>query len=155
MTTRHCRSKQGSIFPWPHFQAPDQPHCLRPLYLPALQRLLPASLPPSPTMQTSPIPTIPETSTEVLMLIRRAQIRTTPMRSPNPPASLHRRKHNRDTRRSPTLASSSSTIAMGRGTTTNNKLKGSSQRRRRRSPLRTRLSLTHSRPSNNRPRHAQ
>jgi hypothetical protein len=155
VTTRHCRSKQGPIFPWARFQAPDQPHCLRLLYLPELQRLLPTSLPPSPTIQTSPIPTILVTSSEVPTLIRRAQIRTTPMRTPSPPVNLHRRKHNRDTRRSPTLANSNSTTAMGRGTTINNKLRGSSQRRRRRSRLRTRLSSTHSRHSNNRQRHAQ
>ena len=105
-------------------------------------------------MQTSAIPTIPVTSSEVLTLIRRAQIRTTPTRTPSPPVHLDRRKHKRDTRRSPTLASSSSTTAMGRGTTINNKLRGSSQRRRRRSLLRTLLSSTHSsRHSNNRQRH--
>jgi hypothetical protein len=106
-------------------------------------------------MQTSPIPTILVTSTEVLTLIRRAQIRTTPIRTPSPLANLHRRRHNRDTRRSPTLASSSSTTAMGRGTTINNKLRDSSQSRRRRSPLRTRLSSTHNRHSNNRQRRVQ
>jgi hypothetical protein len=155
VTTLHCKSKRVPIFPWPHFRAPDQPHCLRLLYLPELQRLLLTSLPPSLTMQTSLIPTILATSTEVLTHIRRAQIRTTPTRSHSPPANLHRRKHNRDTRRSPTLASNSSTTAMVRGTTISNKLRASSQRRRRRLPLRTRLFSTHSRHSNNRQRHAQ
>ena len=156
VTTRHYRSKQGSIFPWAHFQAPDQPHSLRLLYLLLLElrQLLPIS-PPPPAIQTSPIPTILATSTEVLTPIRRAPIHTTPTLTPSPPANLDKRKPNRDTRRSLTLASSSSTTAMGRGTTINNKLRGSSQRRRHRSPLRTRLSSTHSRHSNNRQRHAQ
>jgi hypothetical protein len=157
VTTRHCRSKQGSIFPRAHYQVPDQRHCPRLLYLLLLelQHLLPTSPLPSPTIQTSPIPTILVTSTEVLTLIRRALIHTTPTLTPSPPANLDKRNLNRDTRRSPTLASSSSTTAMGHGTTINNKFLASSQRRRHRSPLRMRLSSTHSRHSNNRQRHAQ
>lgn len=154
MTTRHYRSKQGSAFPWVHCQAPDQPHYLCLPYLLEQHQQPPANPPPRPTTQTSPIPAMAVTSTEVLTLTRRAQTHTTPTRTPNLLANLGRHKHSR--LRSPTLASSSSTTVTARGTIINNtKLRGSSQRRQRRLPLRMRRFSTHNKPSSNRRRRGQ